>query len=283
MEKSLKNVVIAKKSQPFSWLPNSLVNDPSISMEILAIALYLNGKPENWRTRPFDICARFKIGKRVWLRISRELKELGFLIEKKTQDGTELWFSLDSYIATKLSIPLQDDTLSTCENGTLTNLHRAEMCTLNNKDITTIKNKDINYAKIKNTNLETKQTDLPQDSKLSQQELQTIFDTFWHHYPLKKAKQTAFKAFSKQMKGKAAGEAKKLAEAIWEGLKACVAEHETKTSLASQGADVWVPNLPHLATWINNGRWEDGYESPEQILSKVTPRKGLLNVETLFN
>lgn len=90
------SIIVGQKSLPFSWLPNYLVNDPNVSAEALAVALYLHGKPEGWRARPTDIRNRFKWGKHTWLKVSKELKGLNILHETKNQSGTTLTFNINT-------------------------------------------------------------------------------------------------------------------------------------------------------------------------------------------
>ena len=87
-------IIIGNKLPPFSWLPNYLVNDPDVSADALAVALYLNGKPAGWQVRPEDIKNRFKFGDHTWRKVSRQLKACNLLHEKITKNGTKLWFEI---------------------------------------------------------------------------------------------------------------------------------------------------------------------------------------------
>ena len=90
----MSEIIVGNKHTPFSWLPNYLVNDAAVSAEALAAALYLHGKPDGWRARPFDLRKRFGWGESKWEKISKELKDLNLLHKKITKDGTQLWFEL---------------------------------------------------------------------------------------------------------------------------------------------------------------------------------------------
>lgn len=83
-----------KINSPFSWLPNYLINDPNVSAEALAVAMYLNGKPHDWQARPFDIRKRFGWGDHKWRSVSKELTVLGLLKHAKHQHGTTMVFCL---------------------------------------------------------------------------------------------------------------------------------------------------------------------------------------------
>lgn len=113
--------------------------------------------------------------------------------------------------------------------------------------------------------------------KPTQKEVEETFNQFWAIYPLKKAKQAALQAFLKLIKGKTRGEVVNLANAIWLGLNAHVSEHDAKKQIKDQDADIWVPELPHFSTWLNQKRWEDEYKTPEQVLAGATRKKGIID------
>lgn len=85
---------VGEKLMPFSWLPNYIVNDPRFSMEVIAVALYLNGKPAGWVPRPVDIQKRFGIGPDRWRVISKLMRELGLIHERRIQGGRQLIFQI---------------------------------------------------------------------------------------------------------------------------------------------------------------------------------------------
>lgn len=119
-------------------------------------------------------------------------------------------------------------------------------------------------------------------SKTDDLGLKDIFDALWQHYPLKKAKQNAMKAFFALFNAMTALEAKTLLETVCCGLKAHTEEHKAKLQLKQQGAEIWVPELPHLATWLNQRRWEDGYQTPAEILGTAVKKKGILDIHAFF-
>lgn len=255
----MSEIQIAPKREFFSWLPNYLVNDPNVSAEALACALYLNGKPAGWRARPFDLRKRFGWGDRKWRKISTELKAHRLLHEKITKDGTILWFDIPESATSPVDTP-------TVHFSGPPKADRAKCTPLEEKEFT---NKDLLIKKENNV--------------LSENDTKEIFNKLWEMYPLKKAKQKALEAFIKLLKGKSKEEAEKLAKTIWGGLRACIEEHQAKTQLQEQGGDVWVPNLPHLSTWLNQARWGDDYQQPSDILASTKHKKGLLDIRTIFN
>lgn len=250
-------IEIGPKKEFFSWLPNYLVNDPNFSADALACALYLNGKSAGWRARPFDIRKRFGWGRHTWLKVAKELKDYNLLHEKKIAEGTILWFAFPEVgmaANSKESIDPPSD-FRTVRKPTV-----GKSNPLDNKDNT---NKDLINNK---------------DNALSENDISLIFDKLWEIYPLKKSKQQALEAFYKILKGKGRGEAENVAKTIWLALGACIDEHQAKLELQLQGADIWVPGLPYLSTWLNKRRWVDEYQSPEEIL-KGSKRKKSFGVD----
>ena len=63
-------------SNPFSWLPNSLVSDPNVSAEVLAVALYLNRKRGDFHVTHSNIKERFGWGDKKWQAIFEEMISL---------------------------------------------------------------------------------------------------------------------------------------------------------------------------------------------------------------
>lgn len=167
-----------KISNPFSWLPNSLVSDPNVSAEVLAVALYLNGKPDNWQARPFDIRKRFGWGDRKWRSVSKELVSLGLLTHVKHKGGTSLIFSIDM------------TTLAPVHFSRVLKQQGAQMHALNKKENKTKKEtkkkKDLNP--------------IDHSSNDGQKYQPKGFDRFWKTYPKKVAKADAFKAFKAKAK-----------------------------------------------------------------------------------
>ena len=90
----MSNYRIKQTSQPFTAVPNYIVNNEDISAEALAVITYLAGKPDGWIARSYDIRKRFKWGNFIWRRVSRELRALGFISDIKHADGTDLIFEI---------------------------------------------------------------------------------------------------------------------------------------------------------------------------------------------
>jgi hypothetical protein len=73
------------------------------------------------------------------------------------------------------------------------------------------------------------------------------FDRFWAAYPRKAGKDAARKAFA----------ARKPDDALTDAMLAAVAEQSQSEQWKRDGGQY----IPHPATWLNQGRWEDGAET----------------------
>jgi hypothetical protein len=73
------------------------------------------------------------------------------------------------------------------------------------------------------------------------------FDRFWAAYPRKAGKDAARKAFA----------ARKPDDALTDAMLAAVAEQSQSEQWKRDGGQY----IPHPATWLNQGRWEDGSET----------------------
>lgn len=267
----LENNLIIKEHKVdfFGKLPNYLINDINLSANGLAAALYLESKPASWQCRPFDLKKRFGWGDHIWRKVSRELKSHGLLREIKHLDGTALKFidPWEQFAASPVAQPPVDfRTVQKATSGISTPLDNKE---ITNKDL--LNKKDNMCA----SGLESKSLTTNKQEKITETEIKQLFDKLWFLYPLKKAKQTALQALIKKLKSKSKADAEVLAMAIGSGLVECVNEHNAKVQLQEQGADIWFPSLPHLATWINQSRWADDYQSADEILMGARKTKGI--------
>ena len=64
-------------------------------------------------------------------------------------------------------------------------------------------------------------------------------------------------------------------------LAAHINEHRAKCDLKEQRADIWVPELPYLSSWLNQARWHDHYQTPEEILITATRKKQTLDLSAI--
>jgi len=170
-----------------------------------------------------------------------------------------------SYVENDTHCPVENDTQHPVENDSST-IYKKELITKHLITKEHIKNKDILC--------ENKKNEVGRPAKDTEGGLVgEAFDKAWQAYPLKKAKERSVLALIKILASKTPDEGKSLAKEIWCGLKAHIAEHEAKKELKEQGAEIWVPELPYLASWLNQARWHDHYQSPEEILITATRKK----------
>jgi len=274
----------------FAPVPRELAQNPSVSANTLAVITYLCSKGENWTPRVYDIKKRFKFGDRVWRAVSKEMRELQIMGLKKTRDGTELIFDPHGIQEEKVihTPPVQNSTVRKPTRAKCTPLdHIDPILDRSFKKIDHIDHLDHFESQESKLKEEPENTITPQakstvspisdKQKPTQKEIEETFSQFWAIYPLKKAKQAALQAFLKLIKGKARGEVVNLASAIWLGLNAHVAEHDAKKQIKDQDADIWIPELPHFSTWLNQKRWEDEYQTPERVLAGATRKKGIID------
>lgn len=78
---------IHDKDHPYTVISNALVNDPSLSLNALAVMTYLISKPHDWRVRADDIQRRFQISRGKVYNILDELMERGYLSREIIRQG----------------------------------------------------------------------------------------------------------------------------------------------------------------------------------------------------
>ncbi len=83
---------------PFTVVPNFIITDTTLLCETRMVFIYLFSKanmPKKWQVHPTDIQSMFGFKRHTWLKVSKELKERGYLVEKKIYKGTILTFTWD--------------------------------------------------------------------------------------------------------------------------------------------------------------------------------------------
>lgn len=136
--------------QPFSWEPNSIINNPNISMKAKGLWLYMNSKPEGWNfaaNRIAEDCCDGPDSIRAGL---RELIENGLLSAKKRPDGTILYILCSKTEAEPVEKPevfhnpnRENPNLGSEPNREKSNLAKSQfgkIPTINNKEIEVRKN-----------------------------------------------------------------------------------------------------------------------------------------------
>lgn len=275
-EKTIKERTIMRAykntDNPYVMINKEFLRDPNLSWKAKGIMTYMLSMPDDWIfymeelvTNAADGMAGLKSG-------IKELKEAGYLLRFPVhlEGKIDHWeFRLFETLA--LASKHCDTTLASTSRKSTTRKALRSKSTATNNDL--ILNNDLNNILRTNPKNESSENE-----KANISHVHAIFERLWGMYPLKKAKQAAIAALSKHIKGKSIAEAERVATEIWRGLDACLAEHATKTKLKGQGADIWVSELPYLSTWLNQCRWEDNYDSAENIL-KGSRRKKSFGVD----
>ena len=88
------NIITEIKPDPFTPVPNYIINDPGMLLETRMTWIYLFSKRNipGWITRPYDVQKALGFKDHVWRKVSKQLKELGYLIEITTNEGKSLKF-----------------------------------------------------------------------------------------------------------------------------------------------------------------------------------------------
>lgn len=76
---------IRRYGQTFTVVVNEVIE--GMSMEAIAVYVYLLSKPQDWTIRPKEVRSRFNIGDHTWRRIAKELRERGVLFDQIERDG----------------------------------------------------------------------------------------------------------------------------------------------------------------------------------------------------
>ena len=124
---------IRKRKNPFSQIPNALLNDSRISFKAKGLYAYMYSKPDNWNFTIKSIASQNKDGIDSVSSALKELKQYGWVEYEKHSDGTGSYYLLDEL--PKTENPNQEN-----PNQGFPNKGKS-MC-INNKDTTN--NKDTN-------------------------------------------------------------------------------------------------------------------------------------------
>ena len=94
----MSDLIVTEVSQdPFTLVPNFIINDPSWSIETKMTWIFLFSKRHipGWTVRPFYVQKILGYGERAWRRAYKDLTDMGYLKIQKTQKGTIIQFTYD--------------------------------------------------------------------------------------------------------------------------------------------------------------------------------------------
>lgn len=130
---------IHDKDHPYTVISNALVNDPSLSLNALAVMTYLISKPNDWRVRADDIQRRFQISRGKVYNILDELMERGYLSREIIRQGGRV--KECRYTVMEHPVPALPDTDSPLpdspliENQLVVNQHNDKVITLPSNEL----------------------------------------------------------------------------------------------------------------------------------------------------
>lgn len=288
---AVKTIYRVIKNRDFTQISNAMLHDAKMSWKARGLLCTMLSLPDTWDFHRAHLVTLASDGKDSLASGIQELRSLGYITignERDERGRIKRWI-MEVY-ETPVSIAAQD-VCPEPENPPLENQNVVNPPLSNNKTNNNTKTKS-NIKKLNKKDLElgngdgaiTTEPPLQKSTalKITDAQIENIFIHLWTIYPLKKAKQKALAALTRSLKGKDSEEAHELSKEIWRGLKAHVDEHDAKTQVAAQGGDVWVPELPHLSTWINQRRWEDDYAAPSDILRTAKRKSSILDIDTVF-
>lgn len=88
----MKKNTLRKEKIPFTQVPNNLVNDIKTSLKAKGLYLHMVSKPYDWNFTIFSMSKQIKDGETAIRNALSELKKLGWVMYKKSSDGSGEYF-----------------------------------------------------------------------------------------------------------------------------------------------------------------------------------------------
>lgn len=85
----------SKPSMPFAWLPQSIMQNPALSLKAKALWAYINSKPVGWNFSASRIAEETKEDRKAILRGIQELKDARLIEAHKRKNGRIEFVILD--------------------------------------------------------------------------------------------------------------------------------------------------------------------------------------------
>lgn len=223
----------ARASSNFSSYSNEIIYDPRLSMRELGLLVRLLARPDNWETNSETLAREFNCGREQMRAVLTELREHGYVRLVKFQDpATGFWSS--NWMVFDKPEPEEPKAEEPAPGNRVLGLPDAITKTDYQRPITTTEKKKPRAS-------------LADDGGEN-------FKTFWSAYPKKAGKDAARKAFAKR----------KFDEQAFEKVMAALNEQKASEQWQKDGGQF----IPHPATWLNQGRFED------EIGSAAAPTPG---------
>lgn len=89
---------VKNKENPYSQIPNKIINNPNLSYKAKGVLIYLISKPNNWETRISDIVKHGREGETAVSSAIKELEEAGYIIRKKIRGKDGKWAGWETLV-----------------------------------------------------------------------------------------------------------------------------------------------------------------------------------------
>ncbi len=119
-----------KQKTNFTLIANNVINDDRLSLKAIGVFTYMFSKPDNWNFTIKSMCSQMKDGERSIKGAIDELKELGYIVYYKHQDG-----SGDYHILYEPKLHNEDKNSPKLQNANVNTVKMAERNAINKIDI----------------------------------------------------------------------------------------------------------------------------------------------------
>lgn len=211
-----------RDSSNFSQYSNKIIYDERLSMRELGLLVRLLARPDNWETNSETLAREFNCGREQMRAVLTDLREHGYVRLVKFQDPATGFWSSNWVVFDK-----PETGEPKAEKPEPGNRVLGSSDAINKTD----------YKKpIPTTRKQKPRAPLADDGG-------EAFKTFWSAYPKKAGKDAAKKAFDKR----------KFDEQAFAKVMAALNEQKASEQWQKDGGKF----IPHPATWLNQGRFED--------------------------
>ena len=231
-------IVRREKSENYSVIYNECFHDDSLSARSKGVFAYLMTLPDDWKIYKSELHTHFREGRDAISNALKELEDAGYVTKKPVQDGSGKLGGWDYTV-------YESTELLRTRTESLKNRN-----TVNPSDGKPVTTKYLSLQSTNNTNTVEANASPERASKAKKTRYTEGFEQFWTAYPRKVGKGGAFKAFLK-------------ADQPIAGLLVAVEKQKRSEQWRKEGGQY----IPHPATWLNQGRWDDevpGDEVPRE-------------------
>lgn len=209
----------------------------SVKLTLITLARYVDDEGRCFPSIS-TLSKRSGLARRTVIRSLNEAVSLG-CIERMQSKGRSTTYQ---FINLEESIMNGDTTSDQCHSGTLSSIHKGEVSNSNSDNVISLSNNGI----------------LAQVTSNPERALMDAFILFWDAFPRKKGKLAAIKAF------KAAAKLEEPHIII-----------QAARNFAHDSRHTERRYIPHPATWLNQGRWDD---EPDEEQSNTSKLDNLLSI-----